>query len=121
MAVRPRAPSEGFAGAPERSAAISGGWSGPDSAEAENLPARAGQAIIAPVQLEILGTRRIVKLTGHFHGCGPGEQEPSTTVVLHLSGALDRHAFGVRPRRPFDWVVGREVWLEAEITLEPAS
>lgn len=88
---------------------------------AEDLPAKSGQAIVAPVELEILGTRRIVKLTGHLHSSGPGEQEPSTTVVLHLTGAIDRHDFGVRPRRPFDWVVGREVRLNAEITLEPAN
>lgn len=88
---------------------------------AENLPATSAHAIVAPVELEIMGTRRLVKLTGHLHGSGPGEQEPSTTLVLHLTGKIDRHAFAVRPRRPFDWVVGREVRLDAEITLEPTD
>jgi len=34
---------------------------------------------------------------------------------------LDRHAFGVRSRRPFDWVVARDVRLDVLLTLQRPS
>lgn len=59
------------------------------------------------------GRRETVELEGHAHG-GEG------TLVLHLSGSLDRHAFGIRARQPFEMVVGEEVLLDAELVLESA-
>ena len=47
-----------------------------------------------------------MELRGHRH------EDPEHHVV-HLTGALDRHEFGIRPPVPFDWVVGRHVDLDA--------
>jgi polyisoprenoid-binding protein YceI len=56
----------------------------------------------ASAMFTIRGTSAPVQLHGHLHG----EHEPT---VVHLHGTLDRHAVGVRARRPFEWIVGREV------------
>lgn len=49
------------------------------------------------------------------------ELEPSSaggemTIDVHLTGVLDRRAFGIRPRRPFEMVVGGEVLLDVELS-----
>jgi polyisoprenoid-binding protein YceI len=51
-----------------------------------------------------------VELQGNVHG----ERQPA---ALHMHGTLDRHAFGIRARRPFEWIVGREVQLDALVVL----
>lgn len=66
-----------------------------------------------PATFEIRGHRRQVELVGHLHG---GEQDE---LVLHLAGELDRHDFGIRPRQPFEMVVGRRVVLDVELVLAP--
>jgi polyisoprenoid-binding protein YceI len=52
-----------------------------------------------------------VPLYGHLHA-----DEPA--AALHLSGSLDRHAFGIRARPPVEWVVGRDVQIDALVALE---
>lgn len=68
-----------------------------------------------PATFEIRGRRAEVELAGHAHGADAGE------LVLHLRGELDRHAFGIRPRQPFEMVVGRRVELDVELVLEVAD
>ena len=65
----------------------------------------------AEAQLIVHGTSGPVQLGGHLHDDG-------STGKLQIQGALDRHSFGVRARPPFDWIVGREVQIDALIALE---
>lgn len=53
-----------------------------------------------------------VPLTAHWHHSEGGP-------ALHVSGTVDRTKLGVRPRRPVDWIVGRDVQLDAVLHLEP--
>lgn len=76
----------------------------------------AGRELRIPATFEIRGATRTVELSGHTHGGAPGE-----LLILHLTGVLDRHEFGVRPRQPFEMVVGRQVELDVELVLEPAA
>lgn len=69
-----------------------------------------------PAEIEIHGVRKPVRLGGHFH-----ESTDGPAVRLHLHGVLDRHEFGVRALGPVDWIVGREVHVDVELLLEPAS
>jgi polyisoprenoid-binding protein YceI len=64
----------------------------------------------------IRGVEARVPLTAHPPA--PEGRGPSGNVV-HVSGTLDRHRFGIRPRRPVEWIVGREVRLDALLRLEP--
>jgi polyisoprenoid-binding protein YceI len=58
-----------------------------------------------------------VRFSAHWHAPEhPSEGGP----MLHVSGVVDRHELGVRPRRPVDWIIGREVHLEAHLRLAPA-
>jgi polyisoprenoid-binding protein YceI len=66
-----------------------------------------------PATFDIRGHRREVELVGRLHGDGQEE------LVLHLAGELDRHDFGIRPRQPFEMVVGRRVVLDVELVLAP--
>lgn len=63
------------------------------------------------------GVERRVDLRGHLHGAPSGED----AVILHLSATIDRRDFGIRARRPFEWVVAREVRLDAELVLRAAG
>lgn len=68
--------------------------------------------------IDLHGTREQVPLDAHLHE----HADAPETLGLHLHGVLDRHTFGVRPRLPFDWIVGREVRLDVLLTLHrPAS
>ena len=62
---------------------------------------------------EVHGQHRPASLYGHLHKLPQGHG-----VAVHLHGTVDRHAFGIRPRQPFDMVVGGEVQIDAELTLE---
>jgi polyisoprenoid-binding protein YceI len=64
----------------------------------------------AVANFTIRGITRPVQLHGHVHRDGRG-------MALHLHTTLDRHEFGIRPRRPVDWIVGREVHVDALIAL----
>lgn len=66
-----------------------------------------------PATFDIRGHVRQVELVGHLHA---GRQEE---LVLHLTGELDRHDVGIRPRQPFETVVGRRVVLDVELVLAP--
>jgi polyisoprenoid-binding protein YceI len=69
-----------------------------------------------PARFDLHGHDAQVDLTGHYHGGGPGE-----LLILHLSGVLNRHDFGIRPRQPFEMVVGKLVELDVELVLQPAG
>lgn len=71
----------------------------------------ANGAFRAPTELSVRGTSGTVELHGHLHPA-------ATASLLHLHGSIDRHAFGIRPRRPLDWIVGREVEVDALVALE---
>jgi polyisoprenoid-binding protein YceI len=66
-----------------------------------------------PATLALHGVERRVDLSGHLHGA-PSEDG---VAVLHLSGTIDRRDFGIRARRPFEWIVAREVRLDADLVL----
>lgn len=69
--------------------------------------------LVVPTFFDLHGKRAPVQLSGHAHAHGSGEQ-----LVLHLAGSLDRHVFGIRPRQPFEMVVGDEVLVDVELVLE---
>lgn len=71
----------------------------------------ANGAFRAPAELTVHGTSGTVELHGHLHAA-------DTAALLHLHGSLGRHAFGIRPRRPLEWIVGPEVQVDALIALE---
>lgn len=79
-------------------------------ASAEGIEPAGDGALRVPAVLEIRGIRRPVPLIGHVHEAGD-------VFVLLLLGILDRHDVDVRPRRPFEWIVGREVHLDVELVL----
>jgi polyisoprenoid-binding protein YceI len=62
-------------------------------------------------------TATTVQFNAHWHA---PERGTKGAAMLHVSGPVDRRELGVRPRRPVDWVVGREVHLEAQLLLQPA-
>jgi polyisoprenoid-binding protein YceI len=74
-----------------------------------------GEAMVVPSLITVRGVEARVPLTAHWHASDVG------AAVLHVAGTVDRREFGVRPRRPVDWIVGRDVHLEAVLHLEPAS
>jgi len=57
-----------------------------------------------------------VRFSAHWHAA---EHTTEGGPMLHVSGVVDRQELGVRPRRPVDWIVGREVHLEAQLRLVP--
>jgi polyisoprenoid-binding protein YceI len=78
---------------------------------ASSIETDEGGGLRVPATFELHGTRGTVELTGHAHGTG-------SPLVLHFAGSLDRHAFGIRARQPFEMVVGSEVLLETELVLD---
>lgn len=80
---------------------------------AASIESGADGALRVPGTFELHGERGTVTLTGHAH-------EGTDSVVVHLAGTLDRHAFEIHPRQPFEMIVGREVLLDVELVLEPA-
>lgn len=69
-------------------------------------------ALTLPVLVKLHGVERFVELSGHLHATPEAD-----VVVLHVEGSIDRHDFGIRARRPFEWVVGREVRISADLYL----
>lgn len=67
-----------------------------------------------PASVSIHDLTRAVQLTAHLHRHG-------SAVAIHLKGALDRRAFEIRARRPFEWIVGREVLVDALVTVADAE
>jgi polyisoprenoid-binding protein YceI len=87
---------------------------GVDSAE------RASEETITVSAVAVVAIRGVearIPLTAHSHA---SEGRRYSGRELHVSGTLDRHRFGVRPRRPVEWIVGREVRLDALLHLEPS-
>jgi len=70
-----------------------------------------------PATFALHGVERRVDLSGHLHS----DASEDGVVVLHLSGTIDRRDFGIRARRPFEWIVAREVRIDADIVLSPAG
>jgi polyisoprenoid-binding protein YceI len=87
----------------------------------ERIEAGPGAGFGLPATFGIHGERREVELTGHIHGPDPSHGRQVESILLHLEGVLDRHDFGVRPRMPVEWIVGRQVHLSAELVLERES
>jgi polyisoprenoid-binding protein YceI len=81
---------------------------------AEQIVPAAGGSFTGRGRFEIHGQRRSINLEGHLHGT-------EERMVLHLVGVLDRHDFGIRPRQPFEMVVGDEIHLDVELGLEPVA
>lgn len=71
--------------------------------------------LVFPAEITLHGVQRRVDLYGHLH---PADGDDAPT--LHLGGTIDRRDFGIRARPPFEWVVGRDVRLDAELVLTPA-
>jgi polyisoprenoid-binding protein YceI len=83
---------------------------------ADRVERAPGGAMVVPALVTIRGVEARILLTAHWH---VSESEDIGVAVLHVSGAFDRRQFGLRPRRPFDWIVGRGVRLEAVLDLDP--
>ena len=76
------------------------------------------ETITASAVVAIRGVEARIPLTAHSRA--PRGSSHSGRA-LHVSGTLDRHLFGIRPQRPVEWIVGREVHLDALVHLEPAG
>lgn len=81
---------------------------------AEDVREKADGTLGVSAYIDLHGTREQADLDAHLHE----HADASEPLVLHLHGVLDRHAFEVRPRLPFDWIVGREVHLDVRLTLQ---
>jgi polyisoprenoid-binding protein YceI len=79
----------------------------------ERVEPAAGGAMHVAAVLTVRGSDAHVPLTAHW-------LVPEGAAVLHVAGVVDRRELGVRPRRPVDWIVGREVHLDAVLQLESA-
>jgi polyisoprenoid-binding protein YceI len=75
-----------------------------------------GAAMVVPALVAIRGVEARIPLTAHWHVSEGGD---IGVAVLHVSGTLDRRQFGLRPRRPVDWIIGRDVHLDAVLDLDP--
>jgi hypothetical protein len=73
--------------------------------------------MLVPALFTVRGGDARVPLTAHWHTSEPADPG---AAVLHVAGTVDRRELGVRPRRPVDWIVGRDIHLEAVLHLEPA-
>jgi polyisoprenoid-binding protein YceI len=69
-------------------------------------------AVAVLAHFTVRGHDAQVPLTAHWHHTEGG-------AVLHASGTVDRRELGVRPRRPVDWIVGRTIYLDAVLHLQP--
>ena len=76
------------------------------------------ELITVSAVVAIRGIEARIPLTAQPHA---QQRRPSGGTVVHVAGTLDRHQFGVRPRRPIEWIVGREVHLDALLQLAPAD
>ncbi|MBA2567471.1 MAG: YceI family protein [Thermoleophilaceae bacterium] len=83
----------------------------------ERVEHAGGGAMLVPALVTVRGVEAQVPLTAHWH---PSEGADLGTAVLHVAGTVDRRELGVRPRRPVDWIVGRELYLDAVLHLKPA-
>ena len=72
----------------------------------DDIVVEADGALRAPALATIKGETRRLELRGHRH-------EDAHHHVVHMSGAIDRSEFGIRPPFPLDRVVGRHVDLDA--------
>ncbi len=84
--------------------------------DVERVEHAQGGAMVVLAVLTLRGDEARVPLTSHWH---VSERGGSGDAVLHVSGTVDRHELGLRPRRPVDWIVGRDVYLDAVLHLEP--
>jgi polyisoprenoid-binding protein YceI len=78
-------------------------------------------AVVIVAQFELHGERRPVELRGHLHARSGDDRNGAPRLLLHLEGELERLDFGIRARRPVEWVVGRHVLLDAQLALAPAD
>jgi polyisoprenoid-binding protein YceI len=72
-------------------------------------------AIAVSASVTVRDTAAPVGLSAHWHAV---ERGPEGAAMLHVSGVVDRRELGVRPRRPVDWIVGREIQLEGRLALQ---
>jgi polyisoprenoid-binding protein YceI len=86
--------------------------------DVERVERPPGGAMVALAVLTLRGDEAHVPLTAHSH---VSERGGSAGAVLHVSGTVDRYELGLRPRRPVDWIVGRDVYLDAVLHLEPVQ
>lgn len=83
----------------------------------EDVATAISGAMAVSATVKVRDAAALVRFSAHWHAM---ERTTSGRVLLHVSGVVDRRELGVRPRRPVDWIVGREVHLEAQLYLEPA-
>lgn len=69
--------------------------------------------MVVLTRVTVRGHDAQVPLTAHWH-------HSDGRAVLHVSGTVDSRELGVRPRRPVDWIVGRTIYLDAVLHLEPS-
>lgn len=74
--------------------------------------------LVAVAAFDLHGERGRVELRGHVHQPPDPGGNGAGRLLLHLHGTLDSHDFGIRARRPVDWIVGRDVLLDVELALE---
>ena len=77
--------------------------------------------VAALAVFDLHGERGPVELRGHFHESPDAGRNGAGQLLLHLQGKLDRREFGIRARPPAEWIVGRDVLLDAELALERIS
>jgi polyisoprenoid-binding protein YceI len=76
------------------------------------------ERLVAMTSFMSKGLSAPVTLYGHLHGPSPPVPDGSERVaMLRVWGMLDRHGLGIRARRPFEWIVGREVQIDAKLLL----
>jgi polyisoprenoid-binding protein YceI len=90
-------------------------------ARVESIEPADDGGVVAAAVFELHGERGPVELRGHFHESPDTGHNGAGRLLLHLQGTLDRHEFGIRARPPFEWIVGRDVLLDAELALERIS
>jgi polyisoprenoid-binding protein YceI len=81
----------------------------------DDVAAAVSGAIAVSATVTVRESAAPVQFSAHWHDAGP-----DGVAMLHVSGVVDRRELGVRPRRPVDWIVGREVQLEGRLVLQPA-
>ncbi len=82
----------------------------------ERVEQAPGEAMHVPALVTVRGVETRMPLIAHWHA---SERADGNATVLHVAGTVDRRELGVRPRRPVDWIVGRDIHLDAVLPLEP--
>lgn len=83
----------------------------------EDVAAAVSGTIAVSAMVTVRESAAPVRFSAHWHAAEGGAEG---VAMLHVSGLVDRRELGVRPRRPVDWIVGREVQLEGRLVLQPA-